>query len=72
MDGRYLGKVVDVIRKTTENHFNTLIVKEHFFSKAYEIPHKHVSVSKKNIMLNMSYPKESEIAEFKPVKKEDL
>ncbi|MBR9691879.1 hypothetical protein GOV06_03765 [Candidatus Woesearchaeota archaeon] len=54
-DGRLLGKVIDVVRKSKLNNFKSIIVKRKFYSKGVEIPKSEIKTSKKNIILNKVY-----------------
>lgn len=54
-DGRQLGKIVDIIRKTNSNTFENIIVKESLYSKSIKIPRADIEVMKINIILNKAY-----------------
>ncbi|MBU0471699.1 MAG: PRC-barrel domain-containing protein [Nanoarchaeota archaeon] len=56
-EGRRIGKVVRVERKTTTNNFTNLIVKNKIYSKSISVPKTDVSAYKENIILNKSYEK---------------
>lgn len=56
-DGRKVGKVVGLDRKSKANSFQSLIVKAHIFSKPFPIPKEHIEVCKENVILNRAYPK---------------
>ena len=56
-DGRRIGKVIGIDRKTNANDYSFLIVKKHFFAQPFSVPKAHVEVLKKNILLNKSYEK---------------
>jgi sporulation protein YlmC with PRC-barrel domain len=55
VDGRRLGKVIDVIRKNNTNDFEAIVVKKRIYSKGVEIPKSNIDVMKNNIILNKSY-----------------
>ncbi len=55
IDGRMLGKVIEVIRKNNTNDFEAIIVKKRIYSKGVEIPKSNIDILKKNIILNKSY-----------------
>jgi sporulation protein YlmC with PRC-barrel domain len=54
-DGRNLGKVVKLNRRSAENDFESLIVKKRIYSKGIVIPKKEIDTAKKNIILNKVY-----------------
>ncbi len=55
VDGKRLGKVVKVNRKSNNNDFESLTVKKNIFSKSIKIPKSEIDVMKKNIILNTAY-----------------
>lgn len=54
-EGRKLGKVVDINRKTNSNNFAHLLVKKNIISKAIIIHKEDIEVSKESILLNKSF-----------------
>jgi sporulation protein YlmC with PRC-barrel domain len=54
-DGKRLGKVSKVKRKSKTNDFESVVVKKRFFSKGIEIPKSEIDVMKDNIILNKIY-----------------
>ncbi|MFH1589488.1 MAG: PRC-barrel domain-containing protein [archaeon] len=56
-EGKKIGKVTDLDRKTNANNFNALIVKHKFYSRPIIIPKKDVDVSQENIILNKKFEK---------------
>lgn len=56
-DGRKVGVVTGVERKSNSNNYVALFVKSNIFSKAFSIPKEDVEVFKENVILNRAYPK---------------
>jgi len=56
-DGRKIGVVMSIDRKSKSNSFVSLMVKAHIFSKPFTIPKEDIEVCKENIILNRAYPK---------------
>ena len=54
-DGRILGKVVALERKSLQNTYSALTVKRHMYAKPMSIPKAQVSVAKKNVILKIAY-----------------
>ena len=54
-DGKKLGKVVRVERKSSSNDYESLVVRRNFFSRGIEVQKKDIDVSKKNIILKVIY-----------------
>jgi len=54
-DGKKMGKVVDISRKTNSNNFDYLFVKRKLYSRMMKIPKSEVDVAKKNIILKKVY-----------------
>ncbi|MBW2982543.1 PRC-barrel domain-containing protein [Candidatus Woesearchaeota archaeon] len=54
-DGKKLGKVSRVKRKSHTNDFHSIVVKKRFFLKGIEIPKSEIDVMKDNIILNKVY-----------------
>jgi sporulation protein YlmC with PRC-barrel domain len=53
-DGKKIGRIIDVIRNSSENLFSGVIVKKNFYSKKIRIPHEDMAVIDKNIILKKS------------------
>jgi sporulation protein YlmC with PRC-barrel domain len=51
LDGKYVGKVIDIIRHPQKNEFSELVVRKRFFSKKILINKSHIEVNDKNIIL---------------------
>lgn len=56
-DGRKVGYVSGIDRKSNSNNYVALLVKSNLFSKAFSIPKEDVEVFKENVILNRAYPK---------------
>lgn|SRR3989338_4124563 len=54
-DGKFLGKVRDIVRKTNTNKIDAIIIKRGLFLKYLEVPVIEIEVEKKNIILNKAY-----------------
>ena len=54
-DGKKLGKVVRVERKSNSNEFDALVVRKNFFSRGIEVQKKDIDISKKNVILKVIY-----------------
>jgi len=54
-EGRKIGKVKAIERKTKTNNFQSLVVKKNIFKKPILIPFSDIDVMKKNILLKKSY-----------------
>ena len=54
-NGKKLGRVKSIERKSLRNACDELVVKKNILSKSMRIPFTDVEVSKKNIILNKSY-----------------
>ncbi|MFT4303930.1 MAG: PRC-barrel domain-containing protein [Candidatus Woesearchaeota archaeon] len=54
-DGRNLGKVIALERKTNANSYVSLIIKRGLFRKNQVIPKEHIQVCSDNIILNKIY-----------------
>lgn len=54
-NGKKLGRVKGIERKSMRNTCEELIVKKNIFTKTLRIPAKDIEVAKKNIILNKSY-----------------
>ena len=55
VDGKKLGKVIKVNRKSNANDFESITIKKRFFSKGIKIPKSEIDVMKNNIILNKAY-----------------
>ncbi|MCB9359341.1 PRC-barrel domain-containing protein [Candidatus Woesearchaeota archaeon] len=56
-DGRSLGKVLALERKTNANAFNSIIVKRGLFRKNLVVPKEDIQVCSDNIILNKVFDK---------------
>jgi sporulation protein YlmC with PRC-barrel domain len=54
-DGKNIGKVKDIERKSNANTFTHLVVRKHFYTKPIKVPKEDIDVSKENIILNKKY-----------------
>jgi sporulation protein YlmC with PRC-barrel domain len=54
-EGKKIGKVVDVERKSNANAFTNIKVKDKVYSKPIIVPKKDIDTAKDSIMLNKSY-----------------
>lgn len=52
VDGKYVGKVIDIIRTNQKNEFSELIVRKNIISKKVMITKADIEVNEKNIILN--------------------
>ena len=55
VEGRLIGRVVDIQQKNTTNIIENIIIKKHFFSKPIKIPIGEIEISDKNIILNTAH-----------------
>ena len=55
VDGKDMGKLVQLVRKGNNNSFEAIIVKRKFYSKGIKIPKADVEISKKNLILKKAY-----------------
>lgn len=51
-DGRYLGKVINIIKEDQKNKFNDLIVQKRIFTQKHIISADEIRINKKNIILS--------------------
>jgi sporulation protein YlmC with PRC-barrel domain len=54
-DGKNLGRVSKIQRKSHANDFEAIIVKKNFFSRGLIVPKSDIDVAKKNIILKVVY-----------------
>lgn len=54
-DGKYLGKVIHIIKPSQKNDFTELIVRKHILSKKKIIKKSDIDINEKNIILNKSF-----------------
>lgn len=52
VDGKKVGKVIDIERTNNANDYKTILVKKNIFSKPIVIEKKEIDITKKNIILN--------------------
>lgn len=55
IDGRHIGKVIDVIKPNEKNEFTDLIVKAGIFSRKKIINKSEIKINDKNIILKTRY-----------------
>ncbi|MFH1316772.1 MAG: PRC-barrel domain-containing protein [Candidatus Woesearchaeota archaeon] len=56
-DGKYVGKVKNLIRSNNSNNFTSIMVRKRMFMKPIEIHKTLIETSKKNIILNRTIEK---------------
>lgn len=55
VEGKKVGVVKDIVRKTNINKIDALIVRKGIFKKFIEVPVDDIDISKKNVILNKLY-----------------
>ena len=54
-EGKNIGKVISLERKTSANTFASLVVRKNFYSKPINVPKEDINVFKENIILKRTY-----------------
>ncbi len=59
-EGRKIGKVIELKRKSNSNNYTDIIVKKSLIGKPIIIPKKHIDLAKKSIILKIKIKEKNE------------